>query len=154
MTLPLDEWPWKIIGHLCMSSFVQYSKAIHEFKLELQSGNTKFWSKSVNFFPMWPRNLTDDLEKQYGTSYMLLPSFVHHFTAIGEFKLSYSPEMPKIYDFFVPLDLEIWWLTLKINKAPFICYFKLCVSFRSNRSIHTGATELILTQMYNAVWHD
>ena len=32
--------------------------------------------------------------------------------------------------FFSPCDLEIWWMTPK-NRAPLLCYFKLCVSFRS-----------------------
>ena len=55
-----------------ISSFVHHLIAICEFKMELQSGNAKFGSKSAIFFcPVWPRNLTDDLEKQYGTSSML-----------------------------------------------------------------------------------
>ena len=28
-------------------------------------------------------------------------------------------------------DLEIWWMTLKNNRAPLLCYFKLCATFRS-----------------------
>ena len=39
-----------------------------EFKLELQSENTQFGWKSAIFLAMWPWNLTDDLEKQKGTS--------------------------------------------------------------------------------------
>ena len=42
------------------------------FKLELQSGNTQFGPKLMVFCPLWPWNLTDDLEKQYGASSMLL----------------------------------------------------------------------------------
>ena len=51
-----DEWPWKSIGHIFynMSSFVHHFKANSEFKLELQSGNDQFGSKSVFF---WPRDL-------------------------------------------------------------------------------------------------
>ena len=57
------------IGHLLyiimiMSSFVRHFKAIVEFKLELQSGNAQFGSKLVIFCPLWPQNLTNDLEKQ------------------------------------------------------------------------------------------
>ena len=37
----------------------------------------------------------------------------------------------KIGNFFVPCDLEIWRMTLKNNRAPLLCYFKLCVSFHS-----------------------
>ena len=51
VTLKFDVWPWKIIGHLfyATSSFVHHFIAIHEFKMELQSRNAKFGSKSVIF---------------------------------------------------------------------------------------------------------
>ena len=74
VTLKFDGWPWKTIGHLsfAVSSFVQHFIAIGEFKLELQSGNAHFGSNSTIFRAVWPWNLTDDLEKQQGTSTMLL----------------------------------------------------------------------------------
>ena len=74
VTLKFDGWPWKTIGHLsfAVSSFVQHFVAIGEFKLELLSGNAQFGSNSTIFRAMWPWNLTYDLEKQYGTSTMLL----------------------------------------------------------------------------------
>ena len=43
-----------------------------EFKLELQSGNAQFGSKLAIFGPVWPWNVLDNLEKQYGISSMLL----------------------------------------------------------------------------------
>ena len=43
-----------------------------------------------------------------------------------------------ISDFFVPCDLEIWWMTLKNNRAPLLCCFKLCASFHSLRWIETS----------------
>ena len=66
VTLKLDRWPWKTIGHLFYfaSSFLHHFIAISEFKLELQSRNTQFRSKSTIFLAVWPWNLTDDLEKQ------------------------------------------------------------------------------------------
>ena len=66
VTLKFDGWPSKTIGHLfyVTSSFVHHFIAIGQFKLELQSGNTKFESKLEIFYPMWPWNLTHDLEKQ------------------------------------------------------------------------------------------
>ena len=66
VTLKFDGWHWKTIGHLfCATlSFVHHFIAIGEFKLELQSGNTQFGSKLAIYCPVWPRNLTDDLEKQ------------------------------------------------------------------------------------------
>ena len=56
---------------------------------------------------------------------------------------SYSPETPnlgQIRRFWEPCDLEIWWLTLKNNKAPLLCYFKLGAAFRSHWLIQTGVT--------------
>ena len=119
VTLKFDGSPWKITGHFfnATSSFLYYFIAIGQFKLELQSGNAKFRSKSAifvpcdleiwqmtlknnwapllcyfkvctsfnshgslqagvrvrkrqiwvkigDFCPVWPWNLTDDLEKQ------------------------------------------------------------------------------------------
>ena len=65
VTLKFDRWPWKTIGHLfyATSRFVHFV-AIGEFKLELQSGNTKLGSKTAIFLAVWPWNLTDDIEKQ------------------------------------------------------------------------------------------
>ena len=66
VTLQIDLWPWKTIGHLfyATSSFVHHFVAIGEFKLELQSGNAQYGSNSTIFRAVWPWNLTDDLEKQ------------------------------------------------------------------------------------------
>ena len=52
VTLKFDGWSWETIGHLfyAISSFVHHFIAICVFRMELQSGNAKFWSKSVNFF--------------------------------------------------------------------------------------------------------
>ena len=63
VTLQFDVWPWKTIGHLFYAtlSFVHHFVAISDFKLELRSGNAQFGS-----------NLTCGLEKQSGTSTMLL----------------------------------------------------------------------------------
>ena len=66
VTLKFDGWPWKTIGHLfyATSSFVHHFVAIGDFKLEIQSRNAQFGSKSMIFRAMWPCNLTYDLEKQ------------------------------------------------------------------------------------------
>ena len=65
VTLKFDGWPRKKIGHLfyTTSSFVHHLKSISEFKLELQSRNAQFGSKSI-FWAAWPCNLTYDLEKR------------------------------------------------------------------------------------------
>ena len=74
VTLKFDGWPWKTIGHLfnVTASFVHHFGVIGEFKLELQSGNGQFGSNSTIFRAVWPWNLTEDLQRQQGTSSMLL----------------------------------------------------------------------------------
>ena len=64
--LKFDGWSWKTIGHLFYASlgFVRHIMAIGLFKLELQSGDAKFGWKLAIFCPVWPWNLTEDLEKQ------------------------------------------------------------------------------------------
>ena len=66
VTLQFDVWPWKTIGRLfyATSSFVHHFVAIGDVKLELQSGNAQFGSKSTIFRAVWPCNLTYDLAKQ------------------------------------------------------------------------------------------
>ena len=49
----------------------------------------------------------------------------------------------KFNDFFShhkPCDLAIRCMTLKKNRAPILCYFKICASFRTHWWIQTGAT--------------
>ena len=56
---------------------------------------------------------------------------------------SYSPETHKlgqIRRFLEPCDLKIWRMTLKNNRAPLQCYFKLCASFLSHWWIQTWVT--------------
>ena len=90
VTLAFDGWPWKTIALLLYvaSSFVHHFIAISESKLELQSGNDQFGSKSMLFhcdlkFDRWHWNTIGHLF--YATS-----SFVHHFVTIGEFKVEWQ----------------------------------------------------------------
>ena len=56
---------------------------------------------------------------------------------------SYSPETPNLGQLqrcLEPCDLEIWRMTLKNYRAPLLCNFKLCASFRSHWWIQTGVT--------------
>ena len=132
VTLKFDEWPSKTIGHLfcATSSFVYHFVPIGEFKLELQSGNAQFGSNSTIFRAVRPWNLMDDPQKQKGTSSMLLQALCIISYPLVNSNWSYSPEMPnvgQIRRFLELCDLEIWWMTLKNNRAPLLCYFKLCV---------------------------
>ena len=44
--------------------------------------------------------------------------------------------------FFSPYDLETWWMTSKIKRAPRLGYINLCVLFQSHQWIQTGVTIL------------
>ena len=95
-----------------------------------------FYSYVTLKFDVWPC-------KKIGHLFYATSSFVHHFVAIGEINWSYSPETPNLGQnrrFFLPCDLAIWRMTLKNNRAPLLCYFKLCVSFHSHWWIQTGVT--------------
>ena len=88
VTFLFDAWPWKTIGHhlYATSSFVHHCIVIGVFKLELQSRNAQFGSKSTFSsrvtlqFDVWPC-------KTIGHIFYVTSSSVHHFIAIGEFKL-------------------------------------------------------------------
>ena len=65
-SLKFDGWPWKTIGHLfyAISSFVHDFITIHEFKLELRSGNgyIGLWSVTLTFdLWRWPFAWTSHL---------------------------------------------------------------------------------------------
>ena len=64
--LKFDGLPWKTIGHLfySTSSYVHHLLAIGDFKLEIQSWNDQFGSKSTIFRALWPCHLMYDLQKQ------------------------------------------------------------------------------------------
>ena len=85
----------------------------------------------------------DDLAKQKGTSSMPLQALCIISYPLVNSNLNYSPETPnlgQIRRFLELCDLEIWWMTLKNNRAPLLCYFKLCAAFRSHWWIQTGVT--------------
>ena len=101
-----------------------------------QPGNlTQIEFKSLTFRCVWPSNLMDDLEEQY-PPLLCHVNCVHYFTVISEFKLEFKSGNGQIGSksaiFFVPCDLEIWQITLKNNRAPLLCYFKLCASFHNH----------------------
>ena len=50
------------------------------------------------------------------------------------------PNSGQIRRFLEPCDLEVWRMTSKNNRAPLLCYFKLCAAFCSHRWIETGLT--------------
>ena len=89
VTLKLDRWLWKTIGHLfyAIASFVHHSEAISEFKLELQSRNTQFESNVVDFVSCVTLKYDRWRKKSIGHLFYTNSGFAHHFIAIGELKL-------------------------------------------------------------------
>ena len=141
---PYDLEIWWItsskIGHLFSAtpSFVHQFKAIAEFKLELQSRNAQFWSKSAFFVPgdieIWRMTLKN-IRAPVLCYFKLCASFHSH--------RCYTPKIPnsgKNWQFFVPCDLEIWRMTLKNNRAPLLCHIKLCAPFHRHMWIQTAVT--------------
>ena len=107
------------------------------------SPERSMWVKFSDFCPVWPWNLTDDLEKRQGTSSMLLQALCIIYLPPVYLNWSYSPETLNLGQnpwFFVPVDPEIWWMTLKYSRAPLLYYVKLCLSFQSNKWIQTWVT--------------
>ena len=124
----------KNIGHLfyTTSSFVYHFVAIGEFKLELQSGNAQSGSNLTIFRAVWPWNLTMTFKNNRAPLlcyFKLCASFHSH----CEFKLELqSGNAQSGSNSTMPCDLDIWRMTLKNNRAPLQCYFKLCAAFRSH----------------------
>ena len=95
-----------------------------------------FFSRVTLKFNGWP-------SKTIGRLSSALSSYMHHFIIIVNSNWSYSPETPnlgQIWQFLEPRDLEIWRMTFKNNRAPLLCYFKLCAAFCSHWWIQTGVT--------------
>ena len=96
-----------------------------------------FFSRVTLQFDIWP-------SKTIGHLFYATSSVVHHFVAIGEFKLEFQSGNtqfgPKSMIFFSSVTFEIWSMTLKKNRAPLLFYFKLCASFHSHWCIQTWVT--------------
>ena len=142
--LKFDGWSWKTIGHFfyATSRFAHHFIGISESKLELQSGNALF-GLIFFFVPCDLEIWCITMKKKPGIGHLfyVTPSFVHHFVAIGEFKLELQSGNARFgwkSVFFVPRDLEIRRMTLKNKRAPLLRHIKLCASFRSHLWIQTG----------------
>ena len=143
-------WPWKTIEQLfyATSSFVHHFVAIGEFKLELHPGNAQFGSNSI-FRAVWPWNLTDDLEKQKGTSMLLQALCIISYLSVNS-NWSYSPETLNLGQnrrYFEQCDLQTWQMTLKNISAPILCNSKLCASF-----VAIGEFQLVLQSGNAQFW--
>ena len=137
MTLKFNGWPWKTIGHLlyATSSFVHYFKAISELKLELLE--MPISGQNWHFFKIGWMTLKNN-RAPILCHFNLCASFHSNWciqTGVTIQKRSILGQNRRI---FFPCDLEIWWITLKNNRAPFVHYFKLFASFCRHQSIQNG----------------
>ena len=164
MTFKCDVWPRKIIGHL----FYITSSFVHHLKPSVNSNwiycpETLNWGQNRRIFvpcdlEIWRMILRNNrapllcfikLCASFHTPRWIQTGVTVRKRSIrfkiGEFlstKVTVQKHSirVKIGDFFVPCDLEIWLMTSKNNRAPLLCYFKLCASFLSHWWIQTGVT--------------
>ena len=122
---------------------IDISLVFNAFKLALPSGNTQFRSKAVFFVPcdveIWWMTLKND--RAYLLYYIkLCASFKSHWGIQTWVTVQKQSIWVKISDFFVPCDLESWWMTLTKNRATLLCCFKLCASCHGHWWIQTRVT--------------
>ena len=130
MILKFDRWLWQTLGHLfyATSSFVNHFKAIGEFKLEWQSGSDKFHSKSVILVPCdieISRMTLKNNRAPLLCYFKIWATFHSHLWIRTGVTVQKIPISGQNWYLFYPCDLEIWWITLTNNRAPFLCYLNL-----------------------------
>ena len=144
MTLKCDGWLRKSIEHLFhnTSSFLHHSKAIGEFKLELQSRNAQFGSKLAIIFVPCDLEIWRMTFKSIRASLLyikLCVSFQSHLWIQTRVTIRKHSIRIKI-SIFCP----VWPINLmgdlENNRSPILCYFTLCASFQSHLWIQTGVT--------------
>ena len=140
---------WWITLENKRAPLLYYTKLCASFQIHLwiQIGVTvrksSIWVKIGDFLSCVTLKVDGWPSKQKGTSSMPLQALCIISYPLGNSNLSYSPETPnlgQIQQFLEPCDLEIWWMTLKNNRAPLLCYFKLCAAFSTHWWIQTGVT--------------
>ena len=144
VTLTLDGWPWKTIGHffyttpaLCIISNSSVMSNLSYSPETLNSGqNRQFLSRVTLKFDEWPWKTRAPLI----CCFKLCASFHSHWWIQTGVTVWETPNSGQNRQVFVPCDLEIWGMTLKNNRAPLLCCFKLCASFHSHWWIYTRVT--------------
>ena len=127
---PCDLEIWRMTLKNNMTPLLCYFKLCASFHSDwwIQTGVTVrkclFWVKIDDFWAMSRSNFMYHLEqgKSEGFDSCDRPS---------NLKLDSNRQ------FFCPCDREIWWMTLQNNRAPLLCYFKLCASFCTHWWIQT-----------------
>ena len=142
VTLTFDLWPWPFAWTSLLTmvitpeNFMMIRWWEHGEKgvTDGQTDRRTDWTRHI---AAWSQL------KTIGHLFYATSSFVYHFVPIGESKFelqSGKPNLGQMRRFLEPCDLEIWRMTLKNNRAPLLCYFKLCAAFRTYWWIQIGVT--------------
>ena len=138
MTSKSNRAPFLCYFKLCVSfhrhMWNQNEVIVRKYQIWVKIGDCL--SRVTLKFDKWP-------SKTIGHLFCAISSLVHHLIDICEFKMelqSGNAQFGSNWRFFVPCDLAVWRLTLENNRAPLLCYIKLCVSFHSYLWIQTGVT--------------
>ena len=118
-------------------------KSSTQLKLELQSGTLNlgqnWWYFVLSHLHIWSMTLKNNTAPLL--YYMkLCASFQIHQLSQTSVTVHKRSIQVKIGDFLVQQDLSISQMTLKKNRAPVLCYIKLCVPFQSHCWIQTAVT--------------
>ena len=117
-------------NHWCIETWVTVQKRPIWVKID------DFFSRVTLQFDAWPW-------KKIGHLFYATSSFVHHFLAIGDFKLELQSRNAQfgsnstIFRAVWPCNLMY---DLENNRAPLLFYFELCASFRNHWCIETWVT--------------
>ena len=164
--VPCDLQIWWMTLENNRAPLLYYIKLCASFQIHgwIQTGVTvwkrSIWVKIGNFLARVTLTFNGWSWKTIGHFFYVASSIVHHFIAISEFKLKLQSGNAQ-FGSKSTMFLAVWpWnLTddLQTNRAPLLCYFKLCAAFRNHWWIQTGVTvrkRLIWVKMdvFLAVW--
>ena len=138
------------------SNFVHYFVGKCEFKLELQSGNTQFASKSSIFQPMCDFEIWQMISRPKGHLFYTTKSFVHHSVPICAFKTRVTIQnctiLVQIVHFLACVTLKFHrWLPKPIGHLSYAT-LKLCAAFRiSITSMGCSVTRIAWLNTWSAI---
>ena len=107
-------WYFKLYASFRSHRWIQAGVTVRKRPIWVKIDN--FFSRVTLQFDIWPW-------KTIGHLFYATSSFVHHFVAIGDFKLelqSGNAQFGSNSTILEPCDLEIWCMTFKNNRAPFL----------------------------------
>ena len=145
VTLTFDLWPWPFAWTSLLSlvitpeNFMMIRWWEHSQKgvTDRQTdGQTDRQTEKTIHRAAWSQL------KTIGHLFYATSSFVHHFVAIGDFKLELQSGNAQFGTNSTIFSVRPWNLrdALEYNRAPLLCYFKLCAAFHSHWWIQTWVT--------------